>query len=163
MSHVDAIRAKHQSIVAKYGPKLASLTAKSVEVLEISAGAAIGGVIQGREIAKGNVAGAKLFGLPADLAIGLVFEAAGHFDLAGPEWSHHLNNIGAGFIAGYASDWGNALGKRWIEEGHIPLLDPLLGRAQPQGGLPGTVAKGEVSANQMAEILRERVQGPAGQ
>lgn len=158
MSHAEEIRAKHQAIVAKYGKKIATITAKSVEVLEISAGAAIGGVIQGREIAKGNVAGAKLLGLPADLAIGLGLEAMGHFDLAGPEWSHHLCNLGAGFIAGYASDWGNAFGKRWVTEGHLPLLE-----RSPQGGLPGTVAKGEVSANQMAEILRERVQGSAGQ
>jgi hypothetical protein len=157
MSHADEIRAKHQAIVAKFGKKFASVTAKSVEVLEIGAGAAIAGVIQGREIAKGNVHGARLLGLPADLAIGVALEVAGHFDLAGPEWSHHLCNFGAGFIAGYASDWGNAFGKRWVSEGHLPLFE------RPAGGaLPGAVAKGEVHPSQMAELLRERMSPQAG-
>lgn len=149
MSHAEEIRAKHQAIVAKYGKKVASITAKSVEVLEIGAGAAIAGVIQGRAIAKGNLSGARVLGLPADLAIGLGLEIAGHMDLAGPEWSHHLCNFGAGFVAGYASDWGVSFGKRWVSEGHLPLFEH-----SPQAA----VSKGEVSPQQMADVLAQRLQ-----
>jgi hypothetical protein len=153
MSTAEAIRAKHAAVVAKYGKKIASLTAKSVEVLEIAAGAAVGGVIQGRAIAKGQLHGARLLGLPADLAIGIGLELAGHFDLAGDEWSHHLNNFGAGFIAGYASDVGVTFGKKWVS--HLPLFE----RTPTPAGLPapGTpVAKGEVSPAQVADILAAR-------
>lgn len=155
MSTAEAIRAKHAAIVAKYGKKFASLTAKSVEVLEIAAGAAIGGVIQGRAMAKGQLHGARLLGLPADLAIGIGLELAGHFDLAGDEWSHHLNNFGAGFIAGYASDVGVTFGKKWVTEGHIPLFEKQpVASALPAPGTP--VAKGEVSPQQVADILASR-------
>lgn len=156
MSYLEEVKRKHEAVVAKYGKKIASVTAKSVEVLEIGAGAAIAGVIQGREIAKGNLKGAHILGLPADLFIGIGLELAGHFDLAGEEWSQHLCNFGAGFIAGYASDWGVSFGKRWIEEGHLPLLErkPVSQLASP----PQTVAaKGEVSPEQMADVLSSRL------
>lgn len=153
MSYAEGIRAKHAAIVAKYGKKIATATAKSVEVLEIASGAAIAGVIQGRAIAKGDLQGARIFGMPADLVIGVGLEAAGHFNLAGDDWSHHLCNFGAGFIAGYASDWGVAWGKKWVETGHLPLFE-----SRPMGGLPaGTVAKGDVSPQQMADALASRI------
>jgi hypothetical protein len=152
MSYADQIRAKHEAIVSKYGKKLATVTAKSVEVLEIGAGAAVAGVIQGRAIAQGHMEGARILGLPADLMLGVGLELAGHFDLAGEEWSHHLCNFGAGFIAGYASDWGVAFGKRWVSEGHLPLLE-----SKPTPAL----SKGEVTPEQMASVLSDRLHAPA--
>jgi hypothetical protein len=140
MSYADQIRAK-----------LATVTAKSVEVLEIGAGAAVAGVIQGRAIAQGHMEGARILGLPADLMLGVGLELAGHFDLAGEEWSHHLCNFGAGFIAGYASDWGVAFGKRWVSEGHLPLLE-----SKPTPAL----SKGEVTPEQMASVLADRLHAP---
>ena len=148
MASYEELRSKHASIVKKWGPKIALLTEKSFEVLEIGAGAAIAGVIQGRAIAKGDLHGSRLLGLPADLAIGIGLELAGHFDLAGEEWSHHLCNFGAGFVAGYASDWGVAFGKKWVAEGHLPLFEK-----PPQL----TASKGEVSPRQMADVLAARL------
>ena len=155
-SYLEKITSKHNEVVQKYGKKIASVTAKSFEVLEIGAGAAIAGVIQGREIAKGNLKGAHLFGLPADLFIGISLELAGHFGYGG-EWSEDLCNLGAGFIAGYASDWGVSFGKRWIEEGHLPLLE-----RKPVSQLPPpaqqVAAKGVVDPQAMADALANRLQ-----
>ena len=158
MASYEELRSKHANIVKKWGPKIAVLTEKSFEVLEIGAGAAIAGVIQGRAMAKGEPGGARLFGLPADLAIGIGLELAGHFDLAG-EHSHHLNNFGAGFIAGYASDWGVAFGRKWVEGGSFPLFHHHGQAPQlPPAGPP--VVKGEIHPQQMADALVNRMSAP---
>lgn len=150
--HVQHLARKNDTLaekVAKLKAKGAKITGKAVRSLEVVAGATLGGVIQG--LAKDQEAGAHILRVPADLGIGLGLNLAGFLDLAGDEWSHHLNNLGDGFLGAYFSDLGFHVGKRKRESGSFF-------KPKTQGALPSAAAHGEVSPQAMAEALLSQMQ-----
>ena len=93
--------------------KFAGITQRSIGTIETGAAAWLGGAIEGR------TAGASLGPVPLNLGAGALLLVAGHLDLAGGQWSEHLNNIGNGFIGSYLAATGYAFGKRWKETGKV--------------------------------------------
>lgn len=151
--HVQHLTRRNDTLaqkIEKLRHKGAKLTEKGVRSLEVVAGAAIGGLIQG--MAKDQVAGSHVFRIPTDLGLGIGLNLAGFLDLAGDEWSHHLNNLGDGFLGAYFSDLGHAIGNRKRTTGSF---FPPKGAA---GALPGVVAQGAVSPDQMAAHLLHQMQ-----
>ena len=93
--------------------KFAGITGRSIGTLETGVAAWLGGAIEGR------TAGGSLGPVPINLGAGALLLVAGHLDLAGGQWSEHLNNIGNGFIGSYLAATGYAFGKRWKETGKM--------------------------------------------
>jgi hypothetical protein len=118
----------------------ASIAHRGVRTLEVGAGAALGGLVQGMSK---DPKGAHILHVPADLGIGLGLHLAGFLDLAGDEYSSHLNNIGDGFIGAYFSDLGFSIGKRKRETGKF---------LASKGAAPA-LAQGELSPQQMADAM----------
>jgi len=125
--------------------KLSGTTARAVRTLEVSAGALVGGVIQG----KAGPEGAHVLHVPVDLGLGLALNVLGYFDAAG-DYSEHLNNLGDGFIASYLSNVGFGWGNSWRTTGKLfgPKAAPA---ALP--GAPAPVVQGDISPQKMAEII----------
>lgn len=135
----------------KLREKLSGTTARAVRTLEVSAAAVVGGVIQG----KAGPEGAHIMHVPTDLGLGLALNVLGYFDAAGDEYSEHLNNLGDGFLASYLSNIGFGWGNTWRTTGKLNLFGPK-GAAAGLPAAPPVMAQGEISPNQMAEIV-ERV------
>ena len=57
--------------------------------------------------------------LPINLGVGALLLVGGHLDLAGGQWSSHLNQLGNGFVGSYLAATGYAFGKRWKESGKL--------------------------------------------
>jgi hypothetical protein len=129
---------------AKLKKRAGSIAGRGVRTLEVGAGAALGGLVQGMSKSPN---GAHIVKVPADLAIGLGLHLAGFLDLAGDEWSSHLNNFGDGFIGAYFSDLGFAVGKKKKETGSF-----FTKGASGSLSTPAAV-HGEVTPQQMAEAL----------
>lgn len=143
--------------------KFGGITQRTVGTLETGAAAWLGGAIEGR------TAGAALGPVPINLGVGALMLVAGHLELAGGQWSEHLNNIGNGFIGSYLAATGFAFGKRWRETGKIfgggghPWAQPYE-NGWPQGGqapMPAPAVHGDLSEAQMAAIV-QRMQAAAG-
>jgi len=77
------------------------------------AGAWLGGAIEGR------TGGGTVLRVPINLGVGALLLVAGHLDLAGAQWSGHLNNLGNGLVGSYVAATGYAFGKRWRETGKL--------------------------------------------
>jgi hypothetical protein len=151
-AHVHHLARRNDSLqqkIAKLQGKAAKVVSHSVGTLEVAAGAALGGVLQGMSKKEG---GARIFHVPADLAIGLGLNIAGHLDLAGREWSGHLGNVGNGFVAAYFTEAGYAIGKRKRETGHFFQKKGTAALPAP------AAAQGEVSPQAMAEALLHQMQ-----
>lgn len=135
--------------VDKLKHKAARVTKHGVQLLEITAGAALGGVVQGMSK---DPHGAHIMKVPADLLLGLGLNVAAVLDLAGEEYSPHLGNVGTGFLAAYVSDLGFAAGKRKKDSGSF-----FASKSAP--ALPsGVSASGDVSPQAMAEALLAQMQ-----
>lgn len=93
--------------------KFAGITGRFVGTVETAAGAWLGGAIEGR------TAGGTVLNVPINLGAGVLFLVAGHLEMAGRDWSDHLNNLGNGFIGSYLAATGYAFGKRWKETGKL--------------------------------------------
>jgi hypothetical protein len=126
----------------------------AVSVVEVAAGAAIGGVIAGRA----GEGGAHILRMPASLVLGGALIAGGVFASTGAGGafaaaSDHMVQLGTGFIAEFAGNWGYGVGQRWTRDGH------LFGHGGGGGGgsLPagGTKSAGELTPHQMAELVRQ--------
>lgn len=129
------------SKLAELRDRFAGATERFVSTLEVGGGAFIGGVIEGR------TEGGALFGhVPYNLAGGALLLAAGHLELAGEEWSDHLNNVGNGLLAGYIASKGYAFGKRWHDTGKF-----LGGGSTPE--LPGAAVSGEFDPRAMQGMV----------
>lgn len=155
--HVHHLTKRNDSLaqkVEKLKGRAASLTKHGVHLLEVTAGAALGGMIQG--MAKDQAHGPHFMKIPADLGIGVALNLAGALDLAGEEWSGHLANLGTGFLAAYFTDVGHSIGARKRETGSF---FPAKGSA-PQ--LPAAQVHGEVSPHQVAEQLLRQMQQAGG-
>ena len=154
--HVQHLTRRNDTLAQKIEQlrhKGAKITEKGVRSLEVVAGAAIGGLLQG--MAKDQEHGSHIFRIPTDLGLGIGLNLAGFLDLAGNEWSHHLNNLGDGFLGAYFSDLGFSIGKKKRETGSF-----FAAKSSP--ALPAAAAAGDVSPQQMAEALLQQMAGRAG-
>jgi len=93
--------------------KFAGITSRFVNTIETAAGAWLGGAIEGR------TGGAAIGPLPVNLGVGALLLVGGHLNLAGGQYSEHLNQLGNGFVGSYLAATGYAFGKRWKETGKI--------------------------------------------
>lgn len=157
--HVRHLHNQKQTLqqkIEKLKARGAHLTKHTVQAIEVFAGAAAGGVLQG--LAKDQVTGARILHVPADLVIGGGLALAGMLDLAGDEWSGHLTNLGTGFIAAYATELGYGVGKRKRESGK--WLGAKTAAMLPAVGVPAApaVVHGAVSPQDVAQQLLNQMQ-----
>lgn len=151
--HLHHMAKRHHATMKKLDglrEKFSGITERFVGTVETAAGAWLGGTIEGR------TEGGTILRVPYNLGVGVVLLAAGHLELAGSQWSGHLNNLGNGFIGSYLAAVGFAFGKRWKETGK------LLG-GHSWGHPYGEVApptSGDLSEAQMAAIV-QRMQAAA--
>lgn len=131
--------------------KLEGVTQGTVETLEVSAGALLGGVIDGR-MGKGSLP--TIMHVPITLGAGIVLNVLGHFNVAGKQYSAHWCNVGNGFLANYLSHVGFQFGKNWQDRGS-------LFSKKSTAALPAAAA-GSLGEDQMAQIL-QRLQQAQGQ
>lgn len=128
--------------------KFAGITTRFISTLEVSGGAFLGGVVEGR------TDGGTVLHVPINLAAGAALLAAGHLELAGEDLSEHLNNVGNGLVAGYVASKGYAFGKRWHDTGKLfPGKDTA--------ALPAPTVQGEVNQATMDAILARMHQAAA--
>jgi len=148
----------------------ARVTKNIVTPLEVGLGAWLGGVIHGKTMKSvdpvtGVTIGASIGPVPFELAAGLGVLAAGHFDLAGDKMSHHLENVGTGLVAAFASNKGYAFGERWKLGGFRAAIQPWHHAAAPTlpaPAAPGAAAvHGDLSPAQMATVVETMRQAAA--
>lgn len=145
--HVEHIVGRHHALARKFEAlkgKFEGITAGTVETLEVSAGALLGGVIDGRFGSKDKGL-PSLMHVPVTLGAGLLLNVAGHFDAAGKQWSAHLCNIGNGLLAAYLSSVGFHFGQNWQARGS-------LFSKKGAAALPAA-ASGSIGEQQMADII----------
>ena len=114
--HLHHMARRHHATMKKLDgmrAKFAGFTSKFVSTVETSAGAWLGGAIEGR------TGGASIGPLPINLGVGALLLVGGHTNLAGAQYSEHLNQLGNGFIGSYLAATGYAFGKRWKDTGKI--------------------------------------------
>lgn len=126
--------------------RLEGATIKVVRTLEVGSAAAVGG------LAQGLMKDPHVMHIPVDLGAGLILSILGYFNAAG-SYSEHLNNFGDGFIAAYTSNLGFHLGDTHKTTGKWSFGGTATAELPAGGGAPAAV-HGEISANQMAEIIR---------
>lgn len=120
------------------------------QAVEVSAMALGFGFVRGRW--KGD-----MYGIPVDLAGGVVLHAAGLF--GGPKYANHLHNLGDGALASFFTTLGAGLGashKTTTTAGALPLLLPM-GNPVP--------TKGPLSERELVSLIQStvpRAQPPAG-
>lgn len=165
--HLRHLANRHAHAMKKFDAlrgKFAGLTKGVVSTLETGAGAWIGGAIEGR------TGGGTVLKVPINLGVGALLLAAGHLDLAGDQYSDHLNNLGNGFIGSYVAATGYAFGKRWLETGKVfgggghPWTSPYENGWPRDGGTAPATApavRGDLSEAEMAAIV-QRMQQAAG-
>lgn len=111
--HVAHLAKRNESLqnkIDKLKAKGSRVAQHATETIEIMAGAAIGGALQG--MSKDQEHGPRILHVPADLALGLAgVVIGGATDLAG-DYSKDVANLGKGFLAAYATDFGHAIGTR---------------------------------------------------
>jgi len=136
--------------------KFGGITQRFIGTIETGAGAWLGGTIEGR------TSGGTLLKVPINLGVGALLLAAGHLEVAGNQWSEHLNNLGNGFIGSYLAATGYAFGKNWKESGKM-----FGGHSwsHPYGGgtveAPPAAVRGDLSPDQMNDILSRMRQAAA--
>lgn len=135
---------------ARLRHRAARIAGHGVRTLEVASGAAIGGLVQG--LSK-SADGPHILKVPAELALGLGLHVAGFLELAGNEWSSHLNNFGDGFLGAYFSDLAFSIGRRKRDSGKWSL------RGGSAAGLSAPAVQGEISPQQMAQALAQHMGG----
>jgi hypothetical protein len=160
--HLHHMAKRHHATMKKFDglrDKFSGITQRFVGTLETGAGAWLGGTIEGR------TGGGTVMKLPINLGVGFLLLAAGHLDLAGSQWSEHLNNIGNGFVGSYVAATGYAFGKRWKETGKLfgggghPWAHPYENGGWTQQA-EAPVVHGDLNQAQMEAIVR-RMQAAA--
>lgn len=162
-AHVAHVHRRNESLetkIRRLKERGAKVAQHSVRTIEVAAGALAGGVLQG--MAKDPTKGATIFHLPADLTIAAGLKLAGILELAGAEYSDHLNNLGDGFLGAAVSDIGHALGAKRQATGsffgHKASLPPGPPPSLPAMAPPAAVAaSGDPQA--MAAQLLAQMQG----
>lgn len=122
--------------------KMTGAAGHVAKVLEVGAGAWLGGAIEGR------TAGASVGPLPVNLLAGIALVGASHLKpVENSGRSDDLNNLGNGFIGSYFAATGYAFGKRWKETGKVfgggghPWAHPYENGWSP--GAPGLAPPGQ--------------------
>jgi hypothetical protein len=153
--HVHHLVKRNDSLmskVEKLKSRGAALTKHGVQILEVSAGAALGGLLQGA------MKDPHVARVPVDLAVGIGLNAAALLDLAGHEYSHHLANLGTGFIAAYASEKGFEIGLRKKTTGSF--FGPKISALPPPPPMPAmpapVAASGDAAATAAALLNAQR-------
>jgi hypothetical protein len=153
--HLHHMARRHHATMKKYDglrEKFSGIAGRFVGTVEVGAGSWIGGAIEGR------TGGGTVLNVPINLAVGGLLIAAGHLDLAGGQWSEHLNNLGNGFFGSYIAATGYAFGKRWKETGKLlgggghPWGHPYENGWAPEAAAPAV--HGELSEEHMNTIAR---------
>jgi hypothetical protein len=150
--HLHHMAKRHHTTLKKFDAlkdKFSGMTERAVRTVEVGAGAWAGGIVEGR------TGGGTVMHVPINLGVGVALAAAGYLDLAGDEYSPHLNAFGDGFIASYVAATGYAFGKRWRDTGKV------FG-AKADAALPSAAAAGDLSEGQMAEIVARMQAAAAG-
>lgn len=153
--HLHHMARRHHATMKKldgYREKFAALTERFTGTLETGAGAWLGGAIEGR------TAGATVLKVPINLGVGAILIAAAHFELAGAQWSGHLNQLGNGFVSSYIAATGYAFGKRWRDTGKLWGHHSW---SSPYEEVPPAVTHGDLSDAQMANIVARMQQAAA--
>jgi hypothetical protein len=157
--HLHHMARRHHATMQKLDgmrEKFAGITQRFVGTVEVGAASWLGGAIEGRS------GGYSLGPVPINLGVGALFLAFGHLELAGSEWSGHLNNLGNGFIGSYLAATGYAFGKRWKDSGkmfgHHSWSTPY---GEPSMGPPPPAVHGDLSEAQMASIVHRMQQAAA--
>jgi len=159
--HLHHMARRHHATMKKLDglrEKFSGITSRFMGTVTTGAGAWLGGAIEGR------TAGGTVLKVPINLGIGAVLLAAGHLDLAGEQYSEHLNNFGNGFIGSYVAATGYAFGKRWKETGKLfgggghPWVSPYE-NGWAHGETPAV--HGALSEAQMASIVSRMQQAAA--
>lgn len=126
---------------------LEGLSTTALTLAEVSAGAFIGGAIEGK-----TKQGTFLH-VPINLGagLGLAFGGVAAHLTGRSEWlSKHLINLGTGMIASYTAAAGYSLGKKWLETGSLwgslkvaapaPMPHPPPPIPMPPGAVPHPAA-----------------------
>jgi hypothetical protein len=166
--HLHHMAKRHHATMKKYDgmrERIFGAAGRFIGTIETSAGAWIGGVVEGRT-SGGAIPGLNI---PYNLGAGVVLLALGHIPTlrpgVGEQWSDHLNNLGNGFIGSYVAATGYAFGKRWKETkslfggGGHPWTHPYEnGWSHPAAG---PAVHGDLSEAQMASIVQRMQQAAA--
>lgn len=99
------------------------------------------GVLQGRFADKG---GASLFGLPAELLVGVTFHALALFGLGG-SGAKYLHSFGDGAMAAFFNTAGYRVGDNWRKKGGS--ISGLFGDSAPKGITGGSSIADSVMAD----------------
>lgn len=162
--HLHHMARRHHATMKKLDglrEKFSGITQRFVGTLEVGAGSWIGGAIEGR------TSGGTVLKVPINLGVGALLLAAGHLDLAGDQWSEHLNNLGNGFIGSYIAATGYAFGKRWKETGKMfgggghPWAQPYEQNGWSHQAEAGPAVHGDLNEAQMASIVARMQQAAA--
>jgi len=156
--HLHHMAKRHHHTMGKLRAiqdKARALTSRFIGTLEVGAGAWLGGVAEGR-LKHPDGSGGTVMHVPVNLAAGVALLAAGHLELAGKEWSDHLNNLGNGFVGSYVAAAGYTFGTNWRDTGRLFGH----GAAALPPPAPAPAVTGELSEAQMADIVR-RMQAAA--
>ncbi len=95
-----------QKRIANIREKAEATTERLVATAETAGAAFAVGVMQGR------TGGVEVFGVPAELGLGIALTGFGLLGGAGKH-SSHLTNIGAGCLAAYTTTLGRGVGATW--------------------------------------------------
>jgi hypothetical protein len=143
VEHLREWREKHQHKAGRFVGGL-------VGTGEVVAGALLGGAIDGRWGSKEKGL-PMIANIPVTLGLGLLFNVAGHANLAGNEWSHHICNIGNGVLGSYFSNVGFHYGRRVKASGHWFFPTKKVNAA----------VSGQVHQDQMASVASRLAQARA--
>lgn len=146
LTKADAARA-HERLnslrnrIARVKADAEATTEKVVRTIEVGGTAFAMGVMQGR------TGGLEIFGVPAELLIGIGGCVGGYFDAAGKA-SDHLLNVGDGALAAYLATLGRGVGQEWHDK-------DAKGGGKLSGGKTKQVSSGRLSADEIDQAVRE--------
>jgi hypothetical protein len=153
--HLHHMARRHHATMQKYDSlreKFSGIAERFIGTVEVGAGAWLGGALEGR------TGGSTVLNVPINLAVGGLLIAAAHLELAGGQYSKHLNDLGNGFFGSYVAATGYAFGKRWKETGKLigggghPWAQPYETGWTPEAAPPAI--HGDLSPEHMHAIAR---------
>lgn len=119
--------------IANIREQAEATTERLVTTAETAGAAFAMGVLQGK------TGGVQLFGVPLELGLGLGLNA---FALLGGAGKHsvHLNNVGNGCLAAYATTLGRGVGATWKDKSLGGSAPAQVEAARTSGLSPGDIA-----------------------